>query len=61
MVAAADTRINPDVCVKAGALKAISLDVEAPGKRGGLNGSLQHLLKVFLYESTRLNSFAGVN
>ena len=30
-------------------------------KRGGLNGSMQHLLKVFFYESTRLISFAGVN
>src|SRR6266851_3690342 len=29
-------------------------------KRGGLNGSMQHLLKVFLYESTRLISFPGV-
>ena len=30
-------------------------------KRGGLNGSLQHLLEVLLEESTRLISFAGVD
>jgi hypothetical protein len=30
-------------------------------KRGGLNGSMQHLLNVFLEESRRLNSFAGIN
>jgi len=28
---------------------------------GGLNGSLQHLLKVLLQGSTRLISFAGVD
>jgi hypothetical protein len=28
---------------------------------GGLNGSTQHLLKVFLSESTRLISLAGVD
>jgi hypothetical protein len=32
-----------------------------PDKRGGLNGSMQHLLKFFLQESTRLVPFAGVN
>ena len=30
-------------------------------KRGGLNGSMQHLLIVFLQEPTRLISFAGVD
>jgi hypothetical protein len=30
----------------------------SPDKRGGLNGSMQHLLKVYLKESARLNSFA---
>jgi hypothetical protein len=30
-------------------------------KSGGLNGSMQHFLKVFLQESMRLISFAGVN
>jgi hypothetical protein len=34
MVVATDTRFNPDVCVKAGALKAIGLEVETPDKRG---------------------------
>jgi hypothetical protein len=29
-----------------------------PDKRGGLNGSAQHLLKVLLQESRRLISFA---
>jgi hypothetical protein len=42
-----------------------TLDDPAPGtfdqSSGGLNGSMQHLLKVFLYESMRLISFAGVN
>jgi hypothetical protein len=28
---------------------------------GGLNGSLQHLLKVFFLESTRLISFMGID
>ena len=37
MVVATDTKINPDVCVKAGALKAISLDVETPEKRSYRN------------------------
>jgi hypothetical protein len=32
-----------------------------PDKRGGLDGSTQHLLEVFLEESTRLISFAGVD
>ena len=32
----------------------------SPDNRGGLNTSLQRLLKVFLQESTRLISFAGV-
>ena len=32
-----------------------------PGRSGGLKGSMQHLLKVFLYESMKLISFAGVN
>jgi hypothetical protein len=32
-----------------------------PVKRGGLNGSMQHLLKVFSYEPTRPISFAVVN
>jgi hypothetical protein len=32
-----------------------------PEKRGGLNVSTQHLLKVFLQGSTRLISFAGIN
>jgi len=30
-------------------------------KRGGLNGSMQHLLKIFLYASRRLNSLTGTN
>ena len=30
-------------------------------KAGGLNGSMQHLLKVFLEKSRRLISFAGMN
>jgi hypothetical protein len=31
----------------------------SPEKRGGLNGSTQHLLEVSFKESTRLISFAG--
>lgn len=31
------------------------------GKRGGLNGSMHHLLQVFLRESGTLISFAGAN
>jgi hypothetical protein len=31
------------------------------GNAGGLNGSLQHLLEVFIYESMTLISFPGVN
>jgi hypothetical protein len=30
-------------------------------KRGGLNGSTQHLLKVHVQESTKLNSFKDVD
>jgi hypothetical protein len=30
-------------------------------KLGGLNGSTQHLLKVQVQESTKLNSFKGVD
>ena len=33
----------------------------APEKRGGLNGSMQHLLKISLKESRTLISFAGAN
>jgi hypothetical protein len=32
-----------------------------PDKRGGLNGSMQHLPKVLSYGSRRLISFAGFN
>jgi hypothetical protein len=35
--------------------------VNRPEKRGGLNGSLQHLLKVLLKGPTRLISFATVD
>jgi hypothetical protein len=33
----------------------------SPGKRGGLNGSSQHWLEVYLQESTKLNSLNGVD
>ena len=33
----------------------------APDKRGGLNGSTQHYLKVHVQESTKVNSFKGVD
>jgi len=37
------------------------ISVPSPEKRGGLNGSMQHLLEVFLWESTRLITFASVD
>jgi hypothetical protein len=35
--------------------------IPSPEKSGGLNGSMQYLKKVFMQESKRLISFAGVN
>ena len=34
---------------------------QVPGKRGGLNGSTQHQLEVYLQESQQLKSFASVD
>jgi hypothetical protein len=35
--------------------------VQSPDESGGFNGSMQHLLKIFLYASWRVNSFAGTD
>ena len=39
----------------------VRLQVVAPNKSGGLNGSTQHELEVYLQESQQLKSFASVD
>ena len=42
-------------------IAAVAVGLPNPDKSGGLNGSTQHLLKVHVQESTKLNSFKGVD
>ncbi len=57
----AATFLEAGLCLSEGGKFLFECKKPHSDKRGGLNGSLQHLLKVLLLESTGLIWFAGVS